>query len=117
MAKKNAREKLDHAFDLIREAFDEAGQDAVNQFISGLQARTSASNAGVTRTSATKAKDGRSTAWPKKGTMEYKQRVNKLNASKGNDLGYPDIKDLFGKYGPPEGYKARTAKKATKKSK
>ena len=120
MAKKTAEEKLEAGISLIREAFSESKASAradLVQILTG--AARSVGKPSKAAAPAKKPKQKRAPSWPAKGTMEYKQRVNKLNASRGKDLGFPKIADLFGRFGPPKGWKTpkkRAAKKATKKT-
>ena len=114
MAKKTAGEKLEAGFDLIREAFAESKDAAKAELLSILS--------GVAKPAApaTKAKKKRKSGWPKKGTLAYKQRMNKTWYSREKALRFPEAKPPFPDMSkPPKGWKTPkkpVAKRATNKT-
>jgi len=122
MAKKTAEEKLEAGISLIRDAFAESKEAAKADLLSILTgAARSGGKPAKAAAPATGAKKTRKSGWPKKGTLAYKQRMNKTWYSREKALRFPEAKPPFPDMSKlPKGWKApktvkKTAKKATAK--
>ena len=121
MAKKTAEEKLEAGISLIRDAFAESKEAAKADLLSILTgAARSGGKPAKAATPATGAKKTRKSGWPKKGTLAYKQRMNKTWYSREKALRFPEAKPPLPDMSKlPKGWKTPekpVAKRATNKT-